>query len=147
MASVAVAPSIASAQTTDTVTAIPALTGVGTTVALDAATVQALTSLGVKVAPYGTATLSGSDVTFPITSGYVEIHSDKGHEPGYIEGSSSTTARASPSPPAARPWTLSDFVVDPGELGALRQRQRDPRRHATPAARRPRREREQGRLG
>jgi hypothetical protein len=63
------------------------LTGVGTTVALDASTVQALTGLGVKVALYGSATLNGSSVTFPITSGYVEIHSNKSHKPGYIEGS------------------------------------------------------------
>ena len=114
MASVAVAPSIASAQTTDTVTAIPALTGVGTTVALDAATVQALTSLGVKVAPYGTATLSGSDVTFPITSGYVEIHSDKGHEPGYIEGSIEHYGSGLTLTAGSTTVTLSDFVVDPG---------------------------------
>ena len=26
-------------------------------------------------------------MTFPITSGYAEIHSDKGFKPGYIEGS------------------------------------------------------------
>jgi hypothetical protein len=55
---------------TDTVTAIPNLTGVGTSVKLDAGTAAALKSLGVSVAPAGTATFdaSTSTVTFPITS-------------------------------------------------------------------------------
>ena len=63
---------------TDKVTAIPNLTGIGTSVALNPTTAAALKSLGVSVAPYGSATFDAatSTITFPITSGYAEIHSD-----------------------------------------------------------------------
>lgn len=72
----------------DTVTAIPALTGVGTSVILDAGTAGALKGLGVAIAPSGSATFEAaiSTITFPITSGYVEIHSDPSFKPGYIVG-------------------------------------------------------------
>ncbi len=101
--------------TPDTVTAIPALTGVGTTLTLDAGTAAALTGLGVKVAPEGTATASGSSVTFPITSGYVEIHSNKHHRPGYIEGSIEHYGSGLTLTAGTTTVTLSDFVVDPGD--------------------------------
>lgn len=102
------------AATTDTVTAIPNLTGSSTTVSLDPAALKALTSLGVKPSPYGTAVLNGSDITFPITTGYAEIHSNKSFKPGYIigsiehEGSGVTLTKGSTS------VTLKDFVIDPG---------------------------------
>ena len=98
----------------DTVTAIPALTGVGTTLTLNAATAAALSGLGVTVAPEGSATVSGSAVTFPITSGYVEIHSDHHHSPGYIEGSIQHYGSGLTLTAGSTKVTLSDFVVDPG---------------------------------
>ena len=105
-----------SSQAADTVTAIPALSGVGTSVALDAGTAGALKSLGVSVAPAGSATFDAgtSTITFPITSGYAEIHSDLSHKPGYILGSiehagSGFTLSAGPTK-----VTLTDFIVDPG---------------------------------
>lgn len=98
----------------DTVTTIPALTGVGTTLTLNAATAAALSGLGVKVAPEGTATASGGAVTFPITSGYVEIHSDVHHHPGYIEGSIEHYGSGLTLSAGSTTVTLSDFVVDPG---------------------------------
>ena len=101
--------------TPDTVTAIPALTGVGTTLTLNAGTAAALTGLGVKVAPEGTATASGSAITFPITSGYVEIHSNKHHLPGYIEGSIEHYGSGLTLSAGTTTVTLSDFVVDPGD--------------------------------
>ena len=60
-------------------TAIPSLSGVGTSVAFNPTTAAALKSFGVSVAPYGTATFDSatSTITFPITSGYAEIHSDQ----------------------------------------------------------------------
>src|SRR3954464_9694289 len=75
--------------TGDKVTAIPNLSGVGTSVKIDAGTAGALKSLGVSLAPFGTATFESptSTITFPITSGYAEIHSDLGFKPGYILGS------------------------------------------------------------
>jgi hypothetical protein len=100
--------------TPDVVTAIPALTGVGTTLTLNAATAAALTSLGVKVAPEGSATASGSAITFPITSGYVEIHSNIHHRPGYIEGSIEHYGSGLTLTAGSTTVTLSDFVVDPG---------------------------------
>ena len=111
-----VGPAVSGASTTpDTVTAIPALTGVGTTLNLNAGTAAALTGLGVKVAPEGSATVSGSAVTFPITSGYVEIHSNKHHRPGYIEGSIEHYGSGLTLTAGTTVVTLSDFVVDPGD--------------------------------
>ena len=98
----------------DTVTTIPALTGVGTTLTLNSATAAALTGLGVTVAPEGSATASGSAVTFPITSGYVEIHSNQHHFPGYIEGSIQHYGSGLTLTAGSTKVTLSDFVVDPG---------------------------------
>ncbi len=111
------APAVVSGASTtpDTVTAIPALTGVGTTLTLNADTAAALTGLGVKVAPEGSATASGSSVTFPITSGYVEIHSNKHHRPGYIEGSIEHYGSGLTLTAGITTVTLSDFVVDPGD--------------------------------
>ena len=110
-----VGPAVSGASTTpDTVTASPALTGVGTTLTLNAGTAAALTSLGVTVAPEGSATASGSAVTFPITSGYVEIHSNKHHRPGYIEGSIEHYGSGLTLTAGTTVVTLSDFVVDPG---------------------------------
>jgi len=110
------ASSFAASSAPDTVTAIPSLSGVGTSVKLDAGTAKALTSLGVAVAPAGNATFDAgtSTITFPITSGYAEIHSDLGFKPGYIAGSiqhfgSGFTLTAGPTQVA-----LTDFVVDPG---------------------------------
>ncbi len=108
--------SFAASSAPDTVTAIPSLSGVGTSVTLDAGTAKALTSLGVAVAPAGNATFDAgtSTITFPITSGYAEIHSNLGFKPGYIAGSiqhfgSGFTLTAGPTQVA-----LTDFVVDPG---------------------------------
>jgi hypothetical protein len=108
--------SATSAAATDTVTAIPALTGVGTSVTLDANTAKALTSLGLTLAPAGTATFDAatSTVTFPITSGYAEIHSDKSHSPGYILGSIEHDGSGLTISGAGKSITLSNFVVDPG---------------------------------
>ena len=102
--------------TADTITAIPGLTGVGTSVALDAGTAGALKSLGVSVAPAGTATFASatSTVTFPITSGYVEIHSDHSFKPGYILGSVEHDGSGLTLTAGSTVVTLSNFVVDPG---------------------------------
>jgi hypothetical protein len=105
-----------SSQSADTVTAIPALTGVGTSVTLDPGTAGALKSLGVSVAPAGSATFDAgtSTVTFPITSGYAEIHSDKSHQPGYILGSIQHEGSGLALSAGATKVNLTDFVVDPG---------------------------------
>jgi len=109
-----VAPNSAAA--TDMVTAIPNLTGVGTSVRLDAGTAAALKSLGVSVGPSGTATFdaSTSTVTFPITSGFVEIHSDTAFKPGYIVGSIEHDGSGLTLSAGSTSVELDDFVVDPG---------------------------------
>ncbi len=101
---------------TDTITAIPSLTGVGTSVALDSGTAAALKSLGVAIAPAGTATFDAttSTVTFPITSGYAEIHSDHNAKPGYILGSIEHDGSGLTLSAGSTKVTLSNFVVDPG---------------------------------
>jgi hypothetical protein len=107
------------AQTTtggDKVTAIPSLSGSGTSVKIDAGTADALKSLGVALAPIGTATFeaSTSTITFPITSGYAEIHSDPAVKPGYIQGSISHVGSGFSLTAGATKVELTDFVVDPG---------------------------------
>ena len=101
---------------TDTVTAIPSLSGVGTSVALDAGTAAALTSLGVAIAPTGSATFDAatSTITFPITAGYAEIHSDKSVQPGWILGSIDHAGSGFSLTAGSTKVELSDFVVDPG---------------------------------
>ena len=109
-------PAAQSAQGTDTVTAIPSLSGVGTSVKIDAGTADALKSLGVALAPIGNATFeaSTSTITFPITSGYAEIHSDRSVEPGYIQGSIAHEDSGFSLSAGSTKVELSDFVVDPG---------------------------------
>jgi hypothetical protein len=108
--------SATSTAATDTVTAINALTGVGTSVKLDAGTAKALTGLGLTLAPAGSATFDSatSTVTFPITSGYAEIHSDKNHKPGYVLGSVQHDGSGLTISGGGKSIVLSNFVVDPG---------------------------------
>ncbi|MGI8807991.1 MAG: hypothetical protein ACR2KK_09150 [Acidimicrobiales bacterium] len=103
-------------QAADKVTAIPSLTGVGTSVILDAGTAGALKGLGVAIAPSGSATFeaSTSTITFPITGGYAEIHSNPAVKPGYIMGSVNHEGSGFTLTAGATKVTLDDFVVDPG---------------------------------
>jgi hypothetical protein len=105
-----------SSASVDTVTAIPSLSGVGTSVKLDGGTAAALKSLGVSIAPAGSATFDAatSTITFPITSGYAEIHSDPAFKPGYIMGSVDHAGSGFTLSAGATKVELSDFVVDPG---------------------------------
>ena len=100
----------------DKVTAIPSLTGTGTSVKIDAGTAEALKSLGVALAPIGSATFeaSTSTITFPITSGYAEIHSDVNAKPGYIQGSIAHEGSGFSLSAGSTKVELTDFVVDPG---------------------------------
>jgi len=100
----------------DMVTAIPSLSGVGTSVAIDAGTAGALKSLGVALAPSGSATFDAgtSTITFPITSGYAEIHSDPAFKPGYILGSIEHQGSGFTLTAGSTKVELGDFVVDPG---------------------------------
>ena len=68
------------------------------------------------LAPSGSATFDSgtSTITFPITSGYAEIHSDLSHQPGYILGSVQHAGSGFTLTAGATKVGLSDFVVDPG---------------------------------
>ncbi len=100
----------------NTVTAIPSLSGTGTSVKIDAGTAEALKSLGVALAPTGSATFEAatSTITFPITSGYAEIHSDLNVKPGYIQGSIAHEGSGFSLSAGSTKVELGDFVVDPG---------------------------------
>jgi hypothetical protein len=108
--------SAGTAQSADKVTAIPSLSGGGTSVKIDAGTAEALKSLGLALAPSGAATFeaSSSTITFPITSGYAEIHSDPAVKPGYIQGSIAHEGSGFSLSAGSTKVELSDFVVDPG---------------------------------
>lgn len=110
------AASKSSGKDADMVTAIPSLSGVGTSVTIDAGTAAALTSLNVALAPSGTATFDAgtSTITFPITSGYAEIHQDVTYQPGYIAGSIQHQGSGFTLASGATKVELSNFVVDPG---------------------------------
>jgi len=73
----------------DTVTAFGNVTGRATVLALDAATVASWKTAGVTVGPAGSAkaTSGGAGIDLPITSGYVESHSDPSFQPRSLLGS------------------------------------------------------------
>ncbi len=98
------------------VTVLPALSGVSTSVKVDAGTAGALTSLGVQLGVSGSATFdtSTSTATFPITSGYAEIYNDHGHQPGWIQGSIQHDGSGLTLTAGTTVVGLSNFVVDPG---------------------------------
>jgi hypothetical protein len=104
--------------TGDQVTAITSIasdSGSSTSVALDAGTVKALTGLGVALKPTGTATVANGSITFPITSGYAEIHSDHSVKPGWIQGSIQHDGSGFTLSAGSKSLALSNFVVDPGD--------------------------------
>lgn len=98
----------------DMVTVLPAVSGATTALTLDSAAAHQLTLLGVSVAPSGTATATGSEVTFPITSGYAEIHSRHDAKPGWIKGSLDHAGSGMELLGIGSAVKLTDFVVDPG---------------------------------
>ena len=68
------------------VAAVPQIFGGNTGVALDSNFLAALKSLGLTPSVYGTAKLTGSDITFPITGGSVVYWSPTGHYRPYVQG-------------------------------------------------------------
>ena len=98
----------------DMVTVLPTVGGQTTSVTVDPGTASALGSLGVSLRPTGSATKQGSVLTFPITSGYVEVHSRHDAKPGWIDGSLTHAGSGLDLVGVAATVHLSDFVVDPG---------------------------------
>ena len=98
----------------DMVTVLPTVGGQTTSVTVDPGTASALGSLGVSLRSTGSATQQGSVVTFPITSGYVEVHSRHDAKPGWIDGSLTHAGSGLDLVGLGATVHLSDFVVDPG---------------------------------
>src|SRR5207253_8723235 len=101
---------------TDKTTEISRLTGKSTSVTLDKGTAGALESLGVAVAPVGSASFDASTgtVSFPITGGFAAIHSDLSYKPGYISGTVIHQASGLRFSKGNKSIEVTDFVVDPG---------------------------------
>ena len=100
-----------------TVVVLPLTYGQATTLRFDPATASALRSLGVTVAPTGTAvatTLGAPGVAFPVTTGYAELHLDHSVSPGYVQGSISHQGSGLALSAGGATVTLSDLTIDPG---------------------------------
>lgn len=114
---VASAQGVTTYPASDAAAAIPRLSGVGTTVQLNPATLKAVEGLGVKIAPFGSAKFATSpqpQVTFPITGGDVVIHTNKAYQPGYIAGIVVHEGSGLTFSAGGKTLTVSDFEVDPG---------------------------------
>jgi hypothetical protein len=95
---------------------IAALKGTDTAVAVDPAVLTAITGLGVKVAPTGTAKLTmqyGPTLDFPITGGNVKIY-DKTAVTPYVQGIIHHDGSGISFTGAGKTLTVQNFDVDPG---------------------------------
>jgi len=63
----------------------------------------------------GTATASGSTVTFPITGGVAVIHADKSYKPGYVDGVVLHQGSGLTLTKGSTTVSLTDFTIDPGD--------------------------------
>lgn len=102
---------------TDKTTEITQLTGLSTSVTLDPSTATVLKTLGVTVAPSGSATFdpATATVSFRITGGFVAVHSDRNYKPGYIAGVLIHQESGLTLSKGTKSLNLSDFVVDPAD--------------------------------
>jgi hypothetical protein len=100
---------------TGKVAEISRLTGSSTSLDLNPQTAAALTSLGITPGVTGTATASGSTVTFPITGGVAVIHADKSYKPGYVDGVVLHQGSGLTLTKGSTTVSLTDFTIDPGD--------------------------------
>lgn len=98
----------------DMVTVLPSVGAQATSLSLDPAAATSLGSLGVSLRPTGSAARRGSVISFPITSGYAEVHSRHDAKPGWIDGSLEHAGSGLDLVGLGATVHLSDFVVDPG---------------------------------
>ena len=94
--------------------AVPALFGGNTAVALDSNFLGALKTLGLTPSVYGTATLTGADISFPITGGDVVYWNPKGSYKPYVQGLIQHTGSGLNLTAGATKVTLSNFTINPG---------------------------------
>ncbi|AMM18906.1 hypothetical protein AX769_07535 [Frondihabitans sp. PAMC 28766] len=94
--------------------AVPAVLGGTTGVALDSNFLAALKSLKLTPSVYGTAKLTGSDITFPITGGSVVYWSPKSNYRPYVQGILEHDGSGLTLTSGATSVTLADFTINPG---------------------------------
>ncbi len=97
---------------------VPALTGVETSVTLDANLLPTLTSLHVTPAPTGTGTLTmpggAATLNFPITGGNVTIY-NKGAVTPYVQGIIHHNGSGVSLTAGGKTLTVENFDIDPGK--------------------------------
>ncbi len=97
---------------------MPALTGVETSVTLDANLLPTLTSLHVTPAPTGTGTLTmpggAATLNFPITGGNVTIY-NKGAVTPYVQGIIHHNGSGVSLTAGGKTLTVENFDIDPGK--------------------------------
>jgi hypothetical protein len=113
------------ASSSDTVTnpeaaaTVRAIPGGLTEVALDAAFVEALGTLGVTPGIVGTATLTDGTLGFPITGGSVTLYEkDSGYRP-WVQGTIFHSGSGFSLTAGGTTVELTNFVVDPGKPARL----------------------------
>jgi hypothetical protein len=107
-----------SSKDTKPIATIKSLNGKSTSVALDSGFVSALTSLKLTPGLSGTATMSGTTVTFPITGGHVTLYK-KGQVSPYVVGEIDHQGSGLTLTAGSTVVTLENFVIDPGEHANL----------------------------
>lgn len=96
------------------VAAVPEVFGGDTSVALDSDFLGALKSLGLTPSTEGTAKLSGSDISFPITGGSVVYWSPDGKYRPYVQGILEHDGSGLNLKAGATTVTLENFTINPG---------------------------------
>jgi hypothetical protein len=118
VATAAACSSSGSSKDTKPIATIKSLSGKSTSVALDPGFVSALTSLKLTPGLSGTATMSGTTVTFPITGGHVTLYK-KGQVTPYVVGEIDHQGSGLTLTAGSTVVTLENFVINPGKHANL----------------------------
>ncbi|MCY7287144.1 MAG: hypothetical protein LH624_02565 [Cryobacterium sp.] len=100
--------------TPEAVASIPALSGVDTSVLLDADFAAALTSLGLTPGTVGTATLTDGSLHFPITGGNVDYYDPEEDYRPFVQGSIEHEGSGFSLTAGETTVELTNFTIDPG---------------------------------
>jgi hypothetical protein len=100
------------------VATIGTLTGNTTSVALDSGFVSALGTLKLTPGLVGTATMSGTTLTFPITGGHVTVYK-KGDVKPYVQGELDHSGSGFSLTSGSTKVELENFVINPGKNSVL----------------------------
>jgi hypothetical protein len=108
------ADSTTSSSPGEPVAEIPKLSGVDTSVALDAGFLDALTALKVAPGVVGDAELNGTDISFPITGGDVTYYDPAEDYRPYVQGVINHDGSGLSLTAGKTVVELTDFEIDPG---------------------------------